>query len=360
MHRREFLKSSSVAALAASGSTAIAAAPASPALAMPALTTKRRELRLVTRFEDRPGGSGDMVRRLAARIVAASEGAMRIVVETSSEGSLDMIKNGAADLYMQVENDNSGAHPAFHYLAGLPCGVGLDAASFEAWLTVGGGQELWDELSGLFDIKSLAVGNTGPSLGVFSNRPIRQSADLRGMRIAIEGLAREVLLACDADMAPLPRLAPADALDERRIDAVEVLHGDFPFHDRRASTRLNRETHIMHPGLNRQGLTISMGMRRSFWDQLANSERIMLTALAAEARAMEQAELLAHRQQAEQMAAASGPWPLPMSSPAELARDLESIAATVVAEMSGRDRMTRRINASYMAFRALHTNSAVA
>lgn len=358
MDRRNFLKSSSVAALAATGSTAMA--PASPSIAAPALLTKRRELRLVTRFEDRPSGSGDMVRRLAARIMAASEGAWRIGIETSSDGGPDLVMNGAADLYMQMESDNAIAHPAFHYLAGLPCGVGLDASAFEAWLTAGGGQELWDELAGQFDIKALAIGNTGPSLGVFCNQPIRERSDLNGKRVLLDGLAREVIAACGAGMARGSRLDLADVLDRHLIDGVEVLHGNFPFHDRMAQVRLSHGRHLMLPGLNRHGLTIALGMRRGFWDQLPNSERIMLSALSAEASTLGRNELLAYRQHFEQMASASHPWTSSPASVTELARDLESIAATVVAEMSGRDAMTRRINASYMAFRARNATSPIA
>lgn len=364
MHRREFLKSSSVAALAATGAAAIGppatATPRTPQPEAPAILTRRRELRLVTRYEDRPSGNGDLARRLAARIMAASEGAWRIDVETGGDGGIDVVRNGAADLYLTIESDNGRAHPAFHYLAGLPCGVGLDGDAFEAWLTAAGGQDLWDELAGSFDIKALAVGSTGPSHGVVCNRPIRERADLKGLQICVDGLAREVLLACDAVASTPQQHELADALEQRLIDGAELLQADFHFHDIQSGTRLWRAAHIMVPGLNRHGLTVALGMRRGFWDQLANSERIMLTALAAEARAMGRSELLAHQRTSEQMAVAPRPWMARPSSPAELARDLESIAATIVAEMSGRDAMTRRINASYMAFRSQSASQSTA
>lgn len=353
MDRRDFLKTSSAAAL--TGGLAVAAAEARAAddtnrLAAPYLGRRRREVCLVTRFADAAHGPGDHVRRLAARIAAASDGQWRIEVAETRRSCLEDVMTGGGDLYIATENDHLGYHPAFAYFAGLPCGAGLDAARFEAWLSAGGGQELWDRLGSEFNIKSLVVGHTGPSIGIVSNRPVRECVDFKGLKLAIEGLARDVVRACDGEPAALAGNDVASAIEAGGIDGAELL-GAALATTRQPLPRLKAlAPYRLLPGLNRDGAAITLGMRASFWDGLSNSERILLQAIAGEATAASRAEALAASVALGSFDPIGTFWP-DANSGGDLQAALGRIADAIVAETSGQDLWSRRINASYMAFR---------
>lgn len=353
MDRRDFLKTSSAAALTASLVAAAVEAQAADdtsRLAAPQLGARRREVRLVTRFADGVTGAGDLVRRLAARISAATDGHWRIDVADADGRCLEAVMAGGGDLYVATENDHLDLHPAFAFFAGLPCGAGLDAARFEAWISAGGGQELWDELASAFNIKSLVVGHSGPSSGIFSNRPVRACADFRGFRLAIDGLAREVVKACDGEPVAFSGTDAAGAIAAGEIDGVELIGATLDMTQAPLRRFGALAPYRLLPGLNSEGSAITLGMRASFWDGLSNSERIVLQAIAGEAAAASRADAVALTVARRSFDPTGEHWPDEQSG-SELQAALARIGDAIVADSSGYDRLSRRINASYMAFR---------
>jgi hypothetical protein len=61
-------------------------------------------------------------------------------------------------------------HHGFQFFAAIP--FGLTADELFEWVQYGGGQELWDALSGQFNIKSLLCANTGCQMGGWFNNEI--------------------------------------------------------------------------------------------------------------------------------------------------------------------------------------------
>ena len=152
MDRRDFLKVGGAAAVTAGG--AGTAAQSAPAI-LPGAT----ELRLASPdLPDVPGFGPD---RLARRIELATGGRYRITATSDAT---------AAELVFGSVNRHRDHHPAFAFFAGLPLGLGLDAARHQAWLAIGGGQMLWDDLAGRFGFKPLVAGHTGPSSGIWTAR----------------------------------------------------------------------------------------------------------------------------------------------------------------------------------------------
>jgi TRAP-type mannitol/chloroaromatic compound transport system substrate-binding protein len=68
----------------------------------------------------------------------------------------------------------------------------------------GGGQELWDALSGQFNVKSLLCGNTGCQMGGWFNREITSPEGFKGLRYRMPGLGAEVLRRLGATVVTLP------------------------------------------------------------------------------------------------------------------------------------------------------------
>jgi TRAP-type mannitol/chloroaromatic compound transport system substrate-binding protein len=70
---------------------------------------------------------------------------------------------------------------------------GLTADELFAWVQYGGGQELWDVLSGQFNVKSLLCGGTGCQMGGWFNSEITSPEKFKGLRFRMAGPGAEVL-----------------------------------------------------------------------------------------------------------------------------------------------------------------------
>ena len=367
MDRRDFLKTTGVAALAASGlapaaeaarvadrNAAESAAEHAPPLPVPAITTSARVLRLVSPWHDDASTAGDHVRRLTRRIEVAMGGRWRIEPIGAAGSGLEAVMTGDADLYIASENDHLGFHPAFAFFAGLPAGTGLGARALQAWLASSGGQELWDGLASEFNIKSLLAGHTGAAPGLYSRAPLTSPGDLAGKRIAISGLARDVARGLGAEPVTLPASRIAAALASGEIDIAEAPDATLA-----ARRSLAAAGHGGISEFNADGSTISLGFRASFWDGISESERVILSALAGEAYGQSLAEAAAEHIMSERVRAASPSLVAPVAPlPQELCRAIGRIAATVVAETAGHDALARRIDQSCMAFRAAGSGAA--
>lgn len=362
MDRRDFLKSSSAAAVAlgtatASAANAAKAADDASALAAPAVMPQRRSLRMVNPWPDTVTGPGDHVRQLAKRIEAATD--RRWVIEINDVPAADAkafkaVMTGDADLYGGREIDHRELHPALSYFAGLPCKTGMDIDQLNAWLIAAGGQELWDNLAGQFNMKGLVIGHTGPTHGLFTRQPVHTRADLHGKRIAIDGLAADVLKAID--VAPIEGiLDPAAAIvANQTLDGVEI-SGPTLGLGRDLSIGFHQAApHRVLPGLNDSGFAITLGLRRSLWEGLATSERIMLSALASEAFAASRADTIAQTRALDLLTDTAAHTNAPSSSDRweHVSAELARIASSIVADLSGHDALTGQINASYMAFKS--------
>ena len=52
-----------------------------------------------------------------------------------------------------------------------------------AWVKFGGGQALWDEVSGEFGLKAVTCGSTGTQAGGWFNKEINSADDLKGLKM---------------------------------------------------------------------------------------------------------------------------------------------------------------------------------
>ena len=361
MHRRDFLKGSSAAALAVGTATAAAAQAAkaaddAKALATPALMPQRRTLRMVSLWPDAVTGPGDHVRRLAKRIEAASDGRLLIEITDQPATGADAFKavmTGNADLYVGHEHAHRELHPAFSYFAGLPCRTGMDIDRFNAWLMAAGGQDLWDDLAAEFNMKGLMIGHSGRAHGLWTRHHLQTTADFKDKRIPAIGLACDVLRAVGAMAADQTSMHALAGLARGDIDGAEIFGTGDLAQITRSLGAGPAPTLFASLSINDAGYGVSLGMRRSLWDGLANSYRVMFAALASEARAMGNAETHSEAAMTAHMyeAAARHIVFAGHQQPYALARQLTRIAETIVADLSGHDDHARRINASYMAFK---------
>jgi TRAP-type mannitol/chloroaromatic compound transport system substrate-binding protein len=346
MDRREFLITSGGAAVAAASTTASHAAettleaPNSP-------TDGRLPLRLAMPWTDAPQGPADQARRLARRFETMTGGRYRVEIAPGLGLSRD------ADLVFGSAHDFAALHPAFAYFAGLPGSSGLNATDFAHWLSVGGGQMLWDDLAAEHGWKPLAAGHTGEAPPLWSRTPITSLNDLSGRRVAAFGLGVDVARALGADGISLLPDQMSGALADDSLFAVET--GGMLTSLASGSARV--APHATGDGLNAHGTALSLSVRLAVWDRLPDADKAILEAATTEAYQAALADARAHDRLARQVlersfGATFAPWP------SDLAEALGRVAEATIAHVAGYDPTAARIDQSYMAFRSAISGTA--
>jgi TRAP-type mannitol/chloroaromatic compound transport system substrate-binding protein len=349
MDRREFLKSTGAAAAAATAATtamaevATAATPSSNGVAAPALASGVIDLRLAIAWPDAVAGPADQARRLGQRLAAMSGGRYRIAFLPGIDNGLAAVRAGEADLYYASEHDHLGAHRALAYFAGLPGDRGIAARQLSAWMLVGGGQQLWDELAGELGVKAMLAGHTGERPCFVASRRVGDMSGLAGEKVAVAGLAREVVRGFGLDPIGIPRARVADALARGELLAAEC-GGAIASH---ALGLFGAAKSSAAASVNRHGSAVSLGLRRSLWDSLPASDQAIFAAAAAAEYQLALAEEEAHRHLLCPASLADNAWPVAR----ELARTILRVADAVVAHVAASDVQAQRINAGYVAFR---------
>lgn len=344
MDRREFLITTGAAAAATASATAAAAeAP----VAAPVIRSDARELRFAMPWPDNGQGFGDSARRLLRRIEIASDGRYRFSVQGVSESGPAAVGAGDGDLYHGLAHDLADRHPAFAYFGGLPGHLGMAAYDHAAWIEVGGGQSLWDDLAAEAGVKPLVAGHSGHIHGLWSMRPITSLADLAGEKVHVRGPARDVVRALGAEPVTLAAADVAGALGSGRILAAEwggVLASS-------AAGIAAVAKHHTAFGVTRHGSTLALHIAEPVWTSLSAADQALFAACAAEEHRTSLAEARGHEMMMRTALRTRG---LDFSGlPSDLKDAMERVSDAVIAHIAGKDARAGRINASYMAFKSL-------
>ena len=322
---------------------ATATAAAETALAAPALSQGRRQLRLAMPWDDALPGPADQAHRLCQRMAQATGGRLSVVPTFEVADGLAAVRAGEADLYFASAHDHVEAHRGFAYFAGLPGDRGLSPQHLQMWISLGGGQALWDELAGDLGVKPLLAAHTGARSYLLASERIDSMAALAGRKAHVAGLGRDVARGLGLEPVSLPPTRLSGALQRGEILAAEC--GG-------AITSYALGVHAAAPywagtSINRNGTALALAIRRELWERLPDGEQTALTAAAAAEYQLSLAEEEAHRHMLFPEPPVERTWPLA----AELSHAIRRVADAVVAHAAGADAQTRRINDSYAAFR---------
>lgn len=340
MDRREFLITTSGVAVAASATAATVAGAAEHGAEAPAVVSGAKVFELAMPWRDDGRGAGDSARRLARRIEEMTDGRYRIEIRGEATSSPSGLWHGSA-------HDYASHHPAFAYFAGLPGSHGLAAQDFATWLTVGGGQMLWDDLASQAGVKPLLAGHSGATPPLWSAAPLKSLSDIAGRKVQAPGLGADVARALGAEPV---NIAPQDlgsALDDGSVEIVEwggllaSMASGIPAHAK----------HAAGTGFNTHGTALALHVSLDAWNGLSTADKTIFEAAAlqefyascAEARAHES---IARTTLASRLGVEFAPFP------ADIAEAVKRIADATVAHVASHDATAARINASYMAFKA--------
>ncbi len=257
------------------GSGVAAAALAAPAI----VKAQGRVIRMATSWPAGLGGLATGAQRVADSINAASDG--RLTVELYTAGQLvpplgvhDAAGAGEIEMYHSAEYYFQKKHRGFNFFTTVP--FGLTAGEHAAWLRYGGGQELWDELSAQFNVKSFAAGSTGVQMGGWFDKEITSMSDFEGLTMRMPGLGGQVLAEVGANPVVLPGGGIVEALFEKTIDATEWVgpYNDLQFGFQKLLAK------YMYPGFHEPGTVASVGLNLEFWNSLSAEDQALIQMVA--------------------------------------------------------------------------------
>ncbi|MDA7827351.1 TRAP transporter substrate-binding protein [Rhodobacteraceae bacterium] len=279
MERRKFLKG------AALGAGAVA-------LATPAVSQSTRTMTIVSTWPRDFPGLGMSAQRFAQRVVEISNGAIQTEYFAAGErvgafDAFDEVSSGNANAYIGADYYWTGKHPGFAYFTSVP--FGMSTQEWNAWIKYGGGQELWNELSGEFGTVKLPVGSTGTQAGGWFNKEMESPDDFKGLKMRMPGLGGQVITKMGASSVSLPGGQIYENLVSGAIEATEWVgpYNDYFMKFYEASK------YYYTGGMHEPGGGLALGLNASWWGSLTDWERTVITAAAYEEHAASHDEAMA-------------------------------------------------------------------
>jgi len=352
MKRRDFIAGAASGVALGAGALALSACgedKKEAAVAAPAVMKKKRELKMVTTWPKNFPGLGTGAARAAQRITDMSDGELTVKLYAAGElvppfESFDAVSSGTADLYHGADYYWQGKHKAFNFFTAVP--FGLTASEMDAWIHHGGGQELWDELAGQFNVKPFACGNTGVQMGGWFNKEINSVEDLKGLKIRMPGLGGEVLRRLGAAAVSLPGGEIFPSLQSGAIDATEWVG---PWNDL-AFGFYKVTKYYYQPGFHEPGSTLSCGVNLDLWKSLSPAhQEIIRNATMAENNYM-MAEFNARNGDSLDVLLDKHGVQLRTFSP-EIMTEIGKASGEVMREVAAGDELTGRIFKNFSEFR---------
>ena len=189
-----------------------------------AFIKKKIRWKMATAFPKNFPGSDLNAQKIKKKIEAASNGNFEI--EHYGAGELvpafeifDAIRNGTIDCGVSAPYYWISKHKAIPFFCTVP--GGMTAIEKFAWITYGGGQELWDKLYYQYGVKSLLSGNTGVQMGGWFRSEIKSVNDFKGIKMRIPGIGAEIVNLLGGTAVNMPAGEIMPALQQGVIDAAE-------------------------------------------------------------------------------------------------------------------------------------------
>jgi len=210
------------------------------------------------------------------------------------------------------------------------------------WINFGGGQELWDELSGRFNIKSILCTNTGPQMGGWFKKEINTVDDFQGLRIRMPGMGGEILKRMGATPVTKSGGEIFLALSQGNIDAAEWIG---PWNDL-AFGFYKIAPYYYTSVFQEPGAAVAAGFNKDVWNDLSKSQQAIIKAVAADHYQQSVQEFNVRNHAALKTLVEKHKVQVRQFSP-EIMAKLAEKAEIVVRETGQTDNISKRIYASY-------------
>lgn len=138
----------------------------------------------------------------------------------------EAVKGGMLDFGANTPAWQKGKYPAGDLFYTLPAGI-LEFNDLILWLYGGGGKELEQEMYG-DEVIVFPLGLTPPE-EIWSKRPIKTLADIKGLKIRAAGLSMDLWEKLGASVVLLPGGEVLPSLQRGLIDATELLDPSYDY-----------------------------------------------------------------------------------------------------------------------------------
>lgn len=317
----------------------------------PALAQGNRKLTMVTDWPEDMPGLLSTARHFARTVGEASKGRISIEVFPANAmvrafETFDAVSAGVADMYHSYDGYFEKKSMALDFYCGVP--FGFTANELSAWVRYGGGQELWDELSGQFDIKPFHFLSTGTQMGGWFNHEIDSLERFKGLRYRMPGLGGEILRRLGAIVVSLPGGEIAPSLKSGAIDASEWIG---PWID--MATGLHHAAdYYYYPGFHEPGTAHTLGINRRVWESFDAGDRRLFETCAAAEYTRSLAEFDANNAKSLRELRDEGKIRI-LKFDDSVLKAFYEIGQDVVAQAGSGDAISKKVYASYQRFRSL-------
>lgn len=238
--------------------------------------------KMVTTWPKNFPGLGTGAEKLAKNITEMSGGRLNVKVYAAGElvpplEVFDAVSRGTAEMGHGASYYWKGKAPAAQFFAAVP--FGLTAQEINAWVSHGGGMELWEEVYAPFNLVPMAAGNTGVQMGGWFNKEINSIDDFQGLKMRIPGLGGEVLKRVGGTPVNLPGGEIFTALQTGTIDATEWVgpYNDLAFGLYKAAK------YYYYPGWHEPGTTLEAMVNKTAYEALPADLKLIVKAAGRQA-----------------------------------------------------------------------------
>ena len=278
-----------------------------------------------------------------------SNGRMQIRVYGANElvGGLevfDAVSQGVAEIGHTGAYYWQGKIPATPFFSSIP--FGMTATEMNAWLSYGGGNELWREIYAPFNLIPARGRNSGTQMFGWFNKEINSMADLQGLKMRIPGLGGEVFSRAGGTPMTMQVSDVFTALQTGALDATEFVS---PYNDLAAGYHTVAK-YYYSPGWHEPGSTLETIFNKSAFEALPPDLQAILMAGTEVMNQLLLDELTARNNEALRVLVEDHNLEL-RKLPDEVLTELHRISDQVVAELAQADPTTRRIHESWAKFK---------
>ncbi|MER5172567.1 MULTISPECIES: TRAP transporter substrate-binding protein [Thioclava] len=264
MDRRSFLSSAAIGATAS-------------AIAAPAIAQEKPQItwRLASAFPNSLPALYGNSQELGKRVAEATDGAFQIQSFSAGEivgglQSADAAAAGTVEVAHFPTYYNWGKDPVWAIPTALP--FGLSARGMNAWMRMGGGNDMFNEFLSDKGLIGFPGGNTGAQMGGWFRKEINTVDDLKGLKFRVGGFAGKVL----ERLGVVPQqLSGGDiyaALEKGTIDATEFVG---PYDDQKLGF-VKVAPYYYYPGWWEGGAMVHFLFNKPAYDALPEQYKSLL------------------------------------------------------------------------------------
>ncbi|WP_258103249.1 TRAP transporter substrate-binding protein [Marinoscillum sp. MHG1-6] len=204
---------------------------------------------------------GEGCKLMAEWVREMSGGRMDITVFGGGElipalEGFDAVSNGAVEMNHGAAYYWAGKIPASPFFCAVP--FGMNSQQMNAWITSGGGSQLWEELYAPFNILPMISGNTAAQMGGWFNKAIETPDDLQGLKMRIPGLGGKVIAKMGGSPVTVSGGEIYTNLERGVIDATEWIG---PYHDYKMGFHQVAK-YYYYPGWQEPGPVLEMSVNK--------------------------------------------------------------------------------------------------